>query len=431
VMVVAYASVGGAFAQWYRIPQLQYTNIYCLLAMGDSTVFVGGDNSVFLRTTDGGSTWTNLITWQNGLEVDTILSLEKAGGYIFAGTNSPGSLYRSSDDGDSWSPIGQGFPPNTAVNGMTCSNGVIYAAASTGVYSSNDNGGSWSVDTTGLNMAPWYRYTVTPGGIVGIVAIDSTLFAVRSWDVQTPGGVYMMRANSIAWKPIGLESLSTYGLYAIVDLDSNVFVGTADGIYRYSGSGTIWLPRNNGLPLSDTTWLQSCLFTTVDTLLFAYISYTSTYVYNKGIYVTSDLGQTWEAVSDSVFSDAALNAMAATPKFLFAGTQSGAWRIPISDIVTAVNDRMPQLPSGFALYQNYPNPFNPTTVIRYQIPTVTHVTLKIYDVLGRELKTLVVGRQNAGDHSVTFDARHLPSGVYFYTLRACSYAKSGKMLLLK
>ncbi|MGA9407722.1 MAG: endo-1,4-beta-xylanase [Bacteroidota bacterium] len=89
------------------------------------------------------------------------------------------------------------------------------------------------------------------------------------------------------------------------------------------------------------------------------------------------------------------------------------------------------LPKEFALLQNYPNPFNPTTVISYQLPVNSFVTLKIYDVLGRFVETLVSGRQEAGSHSLEFNGTNLKSGVYFYTLRAGSFTATRELLLLK
>jgi hypothetical protein len=86
---------------------------------------------------------------------------------------------------------------------------------------------------------------------------------------------------------------------------------------------------------------------------------------------------------------------------------------------------------NFALKQNYPNPFNPSTVIRYELSADNFVTLKVYDVLGREVKTLVSEQENAGTHSVTFSADNLPSGVYLYKLISSKYASTRKMLLLK
>jgi cyclomaltodextrinase / maltogenic alpha-amylase / neopullulanase len=89
------------------------------------------------------------------------------------------------------------------------------------------------------------------------------------------------------------------------------------------------------------------------------------------------------------------------------------------------------MPKTFALEQNYPNPFNPSTTIRYQLPQSATVSLKIYDVLGREVQTLVNERQAAGQYSVLFNASGLASGVYFYRLQAGNFVQTKKMMLLK
>jgi len=89
------------------------------------------------------------------------------------------------------------------------------------------------------------------------------------------------------------------------------------------------------------------------------------------------------------------------------------------------------LPNQFTLEQNYPNPFNPNTAISFQLSAISNVTLKVYDILGNEITTLVDMRLNAGKHKVEFDASKLASGVYIYNLTAGSYTDSKKMLLLK
>jgi hypothetical protein len=86
---------------------------------------------------------------------------------------------------------------------------------------------------------------------------------------------------------------------------------------------------------------------------------------------------------------------------------------------------------AYELAQNYPNPFNPTTTIRYQIPTAETVSLKVYDVLGKEVATLVNGRQEAGNYAVPFNAAGLSSGMYFYRLQAGSFVETRKMMLVK
>ena len=105
-------------------------------------------------------------------------------------------------------------------------------------------------------------------------------------------------------------------------------------------------------------------------------------------------------------------------------------------VEVGVEDKKADLPEKYVLHQNYPNPFNPTTTIRYEIPGQARndnmlVQLKIYDVLGREVSTLVNKEQTAGIYQVQYDASNLGSGVYFYQIRAGSFVESKKMILLK
>ncbi len=96
-----------------------------------------------------------------------------------------------------------------------------------------------------------------------------------------------------------------------------------------------------------------------------------------------------------------------------------------------VNSQLGQLPTQFSLQQNYPNPFNPSTTISYQIPQSGLVTLKVFNVVGQEVASLVNGVKDAGSYDVQFDASSLSSGVYFYTLRAGNFVQTNKMTLLK
>ena len=99
-------------------------------------------------------------------------------------------------------------------------------------------------------------------------------------------------------------------------------------------------------------------------------------------------------------------------------------------IITSVEGEN-QLPTKFSLEQNFPNPFNPMTTIRYQIPELSFVTLKVYDVIGNEVATLINEEKTVGNYQVEFDASSLSSGIYFYRLQAGEFVETKKMILMK
>ncbi|MFN0157710.1 MAG: YHYH protein, partial [Bacteroidota bacterium] len=110
--------------------------------------------------------------------------------------------------------------------------------------------------------------------------------------------------------------------------------------------------------------------------------------------------------------------------------------VTVSEPVTVYNpatsvDPWCGMPHGFALQQNYPNPFNPSTIIRYQVPAASHVTLKLFDTRGNEVRTLVDETNEVGAYSIVLDGTRLSSGVYFYSLKAGRFTSVRKLLLVK
>ncbi len=105
--------------------------------------------------------------------------------------------------------------------------------------------------------------------------------------------------------------------------------------------------------------------------------------------------------------------------------------ITFDDISVSVDEEISSLPKDFSLEQNFPNPFNPSTSIEYSVPSNEYVSLKVYDVLGNEITTLVNENQNPGNYTVNFDARNISTGVYFYKLQVGSFVQINKMLFLK
>ena len=110
---------------------------------------------------------------------------------------------------------------------------------------------------------------------------------------------------------------------------------------------------------------------------------------------------------------------------------TSAYSNEVNITLTGVKSYGTALPDRFAVSQNYPNPFNPSTVISYQLPVSSMVTLKVYDVLGKEIQTLVDKRMSAGYHSAIFVASGLPSGVYFYRMQAGKYSETRKLMVVK
>lgn len=118
-----------------------------------------------------------------------------------------------------------------------------------------------------------------------------------------------------------------------------------------------------------------------------------------------------------------------TPDFLFLKVDRPS--ITPYDFYSAVSERETEIPEGYALSQNYPNPFNPSTEISFSLPAAEKVTLRIFNLAGQEIATLVNGKLKAGEHKIMWNAQGQPSGVYLYRLEAGSFTEVKKMTLLR
>jgi hypothetical protein len=103
----------------------------------------------------------------------------------------------------------------------------------------------------------------------------------------------------------------------------------------------------------------------------------------------------------------------------------------VQDFITTIEQISNDLPKEFRLGQNYPNPFNPSTTIEFALPRSAFVTLKVYNLLGEEVATLISENRLAGFHKLNWDARSLASGVYLYRLEAGMFIQSKKLILMR
>ena len=116
----------------------------------------------------------------------------------------------------------------------------------------------------------------------------------------------------------------------------------------------------------------------------------------------------------------------------YLNVDNDVWRYYLADQPSSADEKSGQIiPDEFSLNQNYPNPFNPTTKVRYSIPHSSRVFIKVFDILGNEVKTLVNEVKPAGTYEIEFEAAKLPSGIYFYKIEAGSFVETKKMILLK
>ena len=156
-----------------------------------------------------------------------------------------------------------------------------------------------------------------------------------------------------------------------------------------------------------------------------------------GVYLSTNNGTSWTSVNTGMMSldygvVSTVHSLAVVGSSLYAGTRgAGVWQRPLSEMITDIEENQGTLPWKFSLEQNYPNPFNPATIINYSVPKTAFVTIKIYDILGREIKTIVNEEKIAGNYSVQFNGTGLSSGIYFYRMKSGDFVQTKKLVLLK
>jgi hypothetical protein len=189
-------------------------------------------------------------------------------------------------------------------------------------------------------------------------------------------------------------------------------------IYRSTDGGWIWHESDIGLSSSSVRALATNVRGQV---------YAGT---DGGVFRSVDAGRSWVPVNDGL-SEQNISAMVMDKDgLLYVGTSSGQiYRT--QDPTTVVPEPDGGVALGFVLEQNFPNPFNPLTAIRYRVPVMSHVSLKVYNVLGQEVATLVNNVKQRGNHEVTWSAGGFASGVYFSRLQAGSQIDTRKLVLLR
>jgi hypothetical protein len=199
--------------------------------------------------------------------------------------------------------------------------------------------------------------------------------------------------------------------------------------------GKSWSALSTGLPQNSMVTALA----TSGTNLFAGI-------YEKGVFLSTNNGITWSEVNTGLsgligYQMPFVYALAVSGTNLFAVINGVVWQRPLSEMITSVQPISEDRPARFGLDQNYPNPFNPTTTIQFTIVSAQSgsasggnrqlTIVKVFDVLGREVATLVNEVKEPGTYTVQFSGSGLASGLYFYRLSAGQYVECRKMVVMK
>ena len=390
-----------------------------------------------------------------------------SGDTIFVGTYSSGFFY-SPDKGTTW--INITFPFQKVGVAYKSPQGELYVAADlNGLYKLDSQTQSWVY--LGLPHLHIAQMLENSSGYLMLYTYGYDQNYVNDVDAC---GVYLTKDDGTTWEHIEspFYNQSNNVVNSIYELlpypDGSVIAQAYNGIFQ-SPTGEAWTYLNATQGSTDMT-------ITSDGTMYQYLSGNSTYSHEY--YVSTDAGKTW---TDVAFTQTTLpiqymfhdtqNALyieatdgsqsllykqaAGSTQWTLLGNMNGtngstyAYQTKISstgDIyylsnttlfrinssLTAVKKRNTgNVPDGFSLSQNYPNPFNPTTTIKYSIPTSSFVSIKVYDVLGNEITTLVNQEKNVGNYTVTFDATKFSSGVYFYRMQVGKFVEAKKLILVK
>ena len=384
-----------------------------------------------------------------------VVSISLVGSNIYAGTSGQG-VYFSKNNGSDWSSINSGLT-DPYVFYITTIGSSIYTATRAGIYLSTNEGGNWTRldnggllnNVTSIVLIDPYIYVSCYGGSFGIFLnknneqnwvahnigltnknVNSLLLVGNDVFAGTDGGgVFKSSVGINAWSNVSA------GLSNSVDVDflslsnSNLLAGTTQGMYKSEDNGLNWVQINSGLTNNSGQLV-------IVTGIAVYKSNIFISTWGDGIFLSSDSGQSWSKINTGL-SNLYISSLAVSNSTIYIGvareTNVGSivYKRPVSEVITNVEKDISTIPLVYLLNQNCPNPFNPTTNISYSIPQSANVTLKVYDLLGREVVELVNGEKNPGRYEVRFDGSNLTSGVYFYRLTAGSFSQTKKLMLIK
>jgi photosystem II stability/assembly factor-like uncharacterized protein len=388
--------------------------------------WVCGNNGTVLKTVNLGNTWLNVSG--NGIPSDVLLVTIVAGWfntYVVLTAGSRGDttfVYRSTNQGQNWSQV---FRQNGGrINAIgKINNGKVFMQGNPvgnrwSVWKSTNGGLTW--DSSGMRLIQTGNETSANNSIAS--TSNAVVFGTDN------GRLYFSSGNGANWRTI-LTPGETEPLAIDFSFTSDsVFNGYTggNGILLYtSNSGTNWetLPSLLGSGVVGSITKRGLLIDLID-------PYEVIYVRNDNKIYKKFPGSSWYVEYTAPSGNYTYTSKPMGDENIWAVRDNGGISY-CNCAVTEVNSNANTFPCKYNLYQNYPNPFNPSTMIKFDIPKSSSVSLKIYNANGKEINTMVDMDLNRGMYSFVWNAGNYPSGVYFYKLNAAGYSETKKMVLIK
>jgi photosystem II stability/assembly factor-like uncharacterized protein len=368
----------------------------------ENNLFIGGRGTL-LKSTNGGTNWR--LKLRDSLYFYGIpVFINSNTGFLYMQHN----IIKTSNGGENWYQINGVFPNLIRHMCFTNENNLWVVGDSGMIMKTTNSGVSWENKSISDSLT-----------VYKINIINNNIF------VSTLGRLLKSTNSGNNWLDVQLDTL--FFSYEVYFLNSQIgwVIPTSDiRFYKTFDGGNTWIKYYRQIENSLPT-LRS-YFTNENT------GYAVTSSYYYGLIKTTNSGFNWFICSTFVNN----NQMTSNVAFL---NENTGWVVGYGGLIckttnagsTFISINNQNIPDGYSLSQNYPNPFNPSTNIKYQITNNSFITLKVYNILGKEVATLVNEKLSAGTYEVTFECSGLTSGIYFYRLTCGDFSETKKMVLLK
>ena len=440
------------------------SDLYSVHFINQNIGWTVGQNGTILKSTDGGTNWTSQTSGTNSYLTSVQFTDQNTGWAV-----GDDAVLKTTDGGINWTPqsIGTGNYFNS-IFFLDQNTGWIVGNQS--IYKTTDGGNNWALQTIVSSIdlflvqfidqnfgwvggyypipppVPGTILVTTNGGtdwinpnsyyglnLTAIYFIDQYTGWAVGLGMYEPGTISKTTDGGINWN---LRYSDFYSFTSVFFIDANI--GWVVGY-----SGTILKTINGGVPVELISF-TALVLQNEKAIELNWITATETnnqgFEILRGIYPANGGTQNdneWEKIG--FVPGFGTTTEPKSYSFIDDNITTGSFKYRLKQIdfdgsfeySNEIEVAVDFTPKEFVLYQNYPNPFNPKTVISYQLPVTSNVTLKVYDVLGNEVATLVNEEKQPGVYEVEVDASNLTSGIYFYQLKAGSLIQTKKMVLMR